>query len=94
MYNFRRQPLLLGDKLFEIMDILHEDGVSFVVITNALLLTKKKLDVLKKLCAAHLKLVYRDTACHCAHCHAEKFKLRLYGKTFRRKLDYFGRRNV
>ena len=35
------EPLLLGDKLFDIMDILHYDGTSFVVITNALLLTKK-----------------------------------------------------
>ncbi len=35
------EPLLLGDKLFDIMDILHDDGTSFVVITNALLLTKK-----------------------------------------------------
>lgn len=35
------EPLLLGDRLFDIMDILHDDGTSFVVITNALLLTKK-----------------------------------------------------
>lgn len=35
------EPLLLGEKLFDIMDILHEDGTSFVIITNALLLTKK-----------------------------------------------------
>ena len=35
------EPLLLGDKLFDIMDILHDDGTSFVVISNALLLTKK-----------------------------------------------------
>ena len=35
------EPLLLGDKLFDIMDILHDDGTSFVIITNALLLTKK-----------------------------------------------------
>ena len=31
----------MGDKLFDIMDILHDDGTSFVVISNALLLTKK-----------------------------------------------------
>jgi len=37
------EPLLLGDKLFDIMDILHDDGTSFVVITNALLLTKEKV---------------------------------------------------
>ena len=35
------EPLLLGDKLFDIMDILHADGTSFVVISNGLLLTKK-----------------------------------------------------
>ena len=35
------EPLLLGEKLFDIMDILHDDGTSFVIITNALLLTKK-----------------------------------------------------
>lgn len=37
------EPLLLGDKLFDIMDILHDDGTSFVVITNALLMTKEKV---------------------------------------------------
>ena len=37
------EPLLLGDKLFDIMDILHDDGTSFVVISNALLLTKEKV---------------------------------------------------
>ena len=37
------EPLLLGDRLFDIMDILHEDGTSFVVITNALLLDKTKV---------------------------------------------------
>ena len=42
------EPLLLGDKLFDIMDILHDDGTSFVVITNALLLTKEKVKRLAK----------------------------------------------
>ena len=37
------EPLLLGDKLFEIMDILHDDGTSFVVITNGLLLDREKV---------------------------------------------------
>ena len=37
------EPLILGDKLFDIMDILHDDGTSFVVITNALLLNKNKV---------------------------------------------------
>lgn len=37
------EPLLLGDDLFEIMDILHDDGTSFVVITNGMLLDKQKV---------------------------------------------------
>lgn len=37
------EPLLLGDKLFDIMDILHEDGTSFVVITNGYLLNSEKV---------------------------------------------------
>ena len=37
------EPLLLGDSLFDIMDILHNDGTSFVVISNGLLLTKEKV---------------------------------------------------
>ncbi len=37
------EPLLLGDDLFAIMDILHEDGTSFVVITNGFLLTREKV---------------------------------------------------
>ena len=36
------EPLLLGDDLFDIMDILHDDGTSFVVITNGMLLDKEK----------------------------------------------------
>lgn len=42
------EPLLLGEKLFEIMDILHDDGTGFVLITNALLLTKKTARRLNK----------------------------------------------
>lgn len=42
------EPLLLGDRLFDIMDILHEDGTSFVVITNGLLLTKDKVKKFSK----------------------------------------------
>lgn len=34
------EPLLLGRNLYEIMDILHDDGTSFVIITNGLLLNK------------------------------------------------------
>lgn len=37
------EPLLLGDDLFDIMDILHDDGTSFVVITNGMLLDKAKV---------------------------------------------------
>lgn len=36
------EPLLLGNDLFDIMDILHDDGTSFVVITNGMLLDKEK----------------------------------------------------
>lgn len=32
------EPLLLGSKLFDIMDVLHDDGTSFVLITNGYLL--------------------------------------------------------
>ena len=36
------EPLLLGDDLFAIMDILHDDGTSFLVISNCLLMTREK----------------------------------------------------
>ena len=36
------EPLLLGDDLFEIMDILHDDGTAFLVISNCLLMTREK----------------------------------------------------
>ncbi len=36
------EPLLLDDDLFDIMDILHDDGTSFLVISNCLLMTKEK----------------------------------------------------
>ncbi len=42
------EPLLLGDRLFDIMDILHNDGTSFVVITNGYLLTPEKVEKFKK----------------------------------------------
>lgn len=41
------EPLLLGDDLFDIMDILHDDGTSFLVITNGYLLDKKRLKSLR-----------------------------------------------
>lgn len=37
------EPLLLGDDLFEIMDILHNDGTSFLVISNGFLLSEDKV---------------------------------------------------
>ena len=42
------EPLLLGDGLFKIMDILHNDGTSFVVITNGYLLTPEVAKKFKK----------------------------------------------
>lgn len=42
------EPLLLGDKLFEIMDILHDDGTSFLLITNGFLLNEEKVKRLAK----------------------------------------------
>lgn len=42
------EPLLLGDKLFEIMDVLHDDGTCFLLITNGYLLTKEKVTRLSK----------------------------------------------
>ena len=40
------EPLLLGDSLFEIMDILDDDGTSFLLITNGMLLNKEKVSKL------------------------------------------------
>lgn len=37
------EPLLLGDDVFDIMDILHDDGTTFLVISNAFLLTQEKV---------------------------------------------------
>ncbi|MCL6884950.1 radical SAM protein [Clostridioides difficile] len=42
------EPLLMGDGLFEIMDILHDYGVTFIVITNGMLLTEKNIHKFKK----------------------------------------------
>ena len=42
------EPLLLGDKLFEIMDILHNDGTIFLVMTNGYLLTEEMAKKFKK----------------------------------------------
>ncbi len=37
------EPLLLGDSLFDLMDILHEDGTFFHVISNCYLMTQEKV---------------------------------------------------
>ncbi len=42
------EPLTLGDKLFEIMDILNEASVRFVVISNGMLLNKEMMEKFKK----------------------------------------------
>ncbi len=42
------EPLLLGKHLFDIMDILHDDGTSFIIITNGLLLTDRVVRQLSK----------------------------------------------
>ena len=42
------EPLLLGNDLFDIMDILHEDGTYFLLITNGFLLTEEKVEKLAK----------------------------------------------
>lgn len=42
------EPLLLGDKLFELMDVLHADNTTFNLISNGYLFNKKILDRLKK----------------------------------------------
>lgn len=42
------EPLLLGNDLFDVMDILHDDGTSFVIITNGFLLSREKVQRLKK----------------------------------------------
>lgn len=38
------EPLLLGDRLFDIMDVLHGDGSIFVLMTNGYLLNDKNID--------------------------------------------------
>ena len=42
------EPLLLKDKLFELMDILYDDGTIFMLITNGYLLTDEIACKLKK----------------------------------------------
>ena len=42
------EPLLLNDDLFDILDILHDDGTTFLIISNGLLMTKEKVRRFKK----------------------------------------------
>lgn len=42
------EPLLLGDDLFDIMDIYHNDGTMFLLITNGLLLDEYRVKRLSK----------------------------------------------
>ena len=42
------EPLLLGNSLFDIMDILHDNGSVFMFITNGALMTKDTVQRLKK----------------------------------------------
>lgn len=42
------EPLLLGNDLFDIMDILHDDGTFFLLITNGYLLDDEKIKKLSK----------------------------------------------
>ena len=42
------EPLLLGEKLFEMMDVLHADKTTFNLISNGYLLDKKIFERLKK----------------------------------------------
>lgn len=42
------EPFLLGEKLFEVMDVLHNDGTIFLLMTNGYLLTEQMAKKLKK----------------------------------------------
>ena len=42
------EPLLMGDGLFQIMDKLHDDGTSFLLISNGMLMTEEIVKRLKK----------------------------------------------
>lgn len=50
------EPLLLGDHLFDIMDIFHNDGCRFILITNGYLLDDDKIERLKKYNFAWLQI--------------------------------------
>lgn len=42
------EPLLLGDKLFKIMSVLHDSNVKFIFITNGMLVNERIADKLSK----------------------------------------------
>lgn len=42
------EPMLLGDDLFDIMDILHDDGTCFMLLTNGYLLSDENVKRFKK----------------------------------------------
>lgn len=42
------EPFVFGDGVFEIMDILHDGGVKFVVISNGMLINEERAEKLKK----------------------------------------------
>lgn len=42
------EPLLMGDSLFEIMDVFHNDGCRFILISNGYLMDEEKIQRLKK----------------------------------------------
>ena len=42
------EPLLLGDDLYKIMDVLHDGGMRFVLVTNGMLMNEKVMDKISK----------------------------------------------
>lgn len=42
------EPLLFGDGLFDIMEVLHDDGTIFLIMTNAFLLNREYVQKFKK----------------------------------------------
>jgi MoaA/NifB/PqqE/SkfB family radical SAM enzyme len=42
------EPLLLGNDLYKIMDVLHDGGVRFVLVTNGMLMNEQVIDKISK----------------------------------------------
>ena len=42
------EPLLLGDDLFKIMDVMHDGGMRFVLVTNGMLMNEQTIDKMNK----------------------------------------------